>query len=314
MVQLSLQDMWNTFVTLASSSLLPVIALVIMIFVFIAFLTTDKSNVKKTKKTYGIIYAIAIVLVIILNFPSFLGLGNYLMDNFFVALYFPNLIVYLLMLIVTNIMFVKTVLNKKKTDQTKKVLGTLAFCLIHYILFLILNVVGTEEISILNETAIYQNSNLLAMIELSMGIFAVWMLLLLTRYVLAKMANPQVETVEEKEEQSLKTKIEKPVLSRDILEICPPKKMTYRFLEQVEAPRNFLEIDFPKVVYGNQETSKKSREWIEIRCPEVVYDMTPKKEETKEEAPFTLEEYKKMLALLKEIQRREQELDRLKNI
>lgn len=314
MVQLSFQDMWNTLVTLATSSLLPVIALLIMIFVFIAFLTTDKNNLKKTKKTYGIIYIIAILLVIIVNFPSFLGLGNYLMDNFFVALYFPNLVVYLIMLIITNIMFVKTVLNQKKTDTTKKVLGTLAFCLIHYILFLILNVVGTEGISILNETEIYQNSNLLAMIELSMSIFAVWMLLLFTRYVLAKMGNQEQEVIEVKEEQTISSKIEQPVLSRDILEICPPKKMTYRFLEQKESPRNFLEIDFPKVVYGNHDAPKKSKEWIEIRCPEVVYDMTPKKKESVDEAPFTLEEYKKMLALLKEIQRREQELDRLKNI
>ncbi len=258
MTQLTLEMMWKTFLELVTSSCLPLLVACGLTLFLIVLLKTNDQNRVTTRRIYIICYLVVIALIIGFNFQDFLGLGNYLMDNLFVMIYFPNLVVYLIMIIITNGMMIRTCFSTRPVDKTKKILNVVAFALIHFLLFLILNVVHTDQVSILDETAIYQNDTLLAMIQLSMGVFAVWMLILFTRYVLEKLSTPaqQAEMIAEKEE----------VIQDATWEKVPTPKVAYELVrtqpkvaEKKEQEEPFTLEEYQKVLELLEEIRKRDR-------------------------------------------------------
>ena len=99
-----------------------------------------------------------------------------LFNYIFKLLYFPDLPVYVIILIISNILFILSIFSKK-TENSYKILNTTTAVILDVILVLIIDIVSKSNIDIYNSINIYSNSSLLVLLELSVGIFVSWLLL-----------------------------------------------------------------------------------------------------------------------------------------
>jgi len=176
-----------------SSSNIFIIAIVIFIILGFLFATTNKSNYKSSRKVYILMY-LAIISIIFITYNSSLSkMFDYMMNNFFIAVYFPNLAIYLAAIIATNIITWVSIFNFKNS-KIIKVINVVVFCIIHYLLVLILNIITDKGLDVFTQTSIYGNKQLLALIELTSTLFVVWIIFLVVYKLIKKWLEKQSES------------------------------------------------------------------------------------------------------------------------
>ena len=218
---------------------------------------------------------------------SFLSIIDYLINNVFLVLIFPNIAVYGLVIIISNIILIKTILSNELPKLVKRVnIGF--YCIIMFLLFLILNVIVTNEIDVYSATAVYTNETLFALIELNMGIFIIWMIGMLISYSINKL-------VERKQLQPIVLdSVEQPVINNMVNEINNEEKV------------NNIEIIDDIEIIDEKETSTNSSSLLEEKIIDMskldnieVIDLEIEEEKPKSNELFTLEEYKMLANMLR---------------
>lgn len=295
MKELSIFEKLKVLVDVSSSSGLCIASLFIIIFLAVVMLTTNKKNKKSTKIFFGIVYLALLVVMLIQYWESLSSMFDYMMNNFFIVVYFPNLAIYLAAIIATNIILWKTIFSKKQ-DKVLKIINVSVYSLIHYLLVLILNVVSSNKLNVFDKSSVYGDNNALALIGLSSSIFMIWIAFMIIYNIirsrqLSKM--PIEETVKYK-------------LPSNILEIAVPKKVKEVVKYKYKLPSNIIDIAVPQeVVRVNQ-----------ISAPKLVKDIAIKKALPKEDMSLvdfynttklmkeydnvlTLDDYKTVLNILK---------------
>ncbi len=330
MNDLSFLDKLKVLVDVSSSSGLCIASIFILIFLAIIMLTTSKRNAKQTKIFYALIYIALIIVLFIQYGSSFSKMFDYMMNNLFIIIYFPNLAVYLAAIIAANIILWKTIFNFKE-DKLLKVINTIIYSIMIYLLVLIMNVVTSSGIDVFDNSSVYSNKDALALIGLSSTIFMLWIIFIIVyKIIRGTQKNKESETVTIPSLPSniVETAIPKrvreiinykeintPILPKNILEIVAPKeiKEVVKYKEVITPifPKNIVETVVPKKVkevvrYKDISKSKFSSNIIEIDIPKVVKDMRSKpkyvqniSEIEKYENMLTLEDYKRVIDILK---------------
>lgn len=162
-------------VSKSSKLFIAVIAFIILL--AIVALTTNKKNAKRGKSIYALIYATIIIGLIVVYHESLGKMFDYMMDNFFIVLYFPNVAVYMAAIVITNIILWTSVFNFK-TAKLVRTINVIAYGVIHYLLALVLNIITKNDLDIFSQTSIYGNREAQAIIELTSGIFIIWIIFL----------------------------------------------------------------------------------------------------------------------------------------
>ena len=134
------------------------------------------TNRKINKAIFFTIWGIMLLTLIIKYNKVVVNLFDNLFDNVFMALYFPNLAVYIVILVTSNIIFVYTTLSKS-VRKIYKIINTLSALIIDTFLVLIVDIVNKNGINVHDEITIYTNSNLLVLLELTTAVFLSWLLL-----------------------------------------------------------------------------------------------------------------------------------------
>lgn len=184
MSNISFFDKLKILTDVISSSGIFIVFILLFIVLGFLFITTNKSNCKSSRRVYILMY-IAIILFLTFTYKESLGkMFDYMMNNFFIVVYFPNLAIYLAAIITTNIIVWISIFNFK-TDKIIKSINVIAFCLIHYLLILILNIITEKGLDVFTQTSIYGNKQVLALIELSSTLFMIWIIFLIL-YTLIK--------------------------------------------------------------------------------------------------------------------------------
>ena len=241
---------------------------VLLMFVGVLSLTTKK-NAKTNKVLYVLITFVIIGLLIASYHASLGNMFSYMMNNFFVAVYFPTIAIYLAALIAMNIVVWVSIFGFKSSKQIKT-LNLSIYVIMNYILALLLKVINTNKLDIFDQASLYGNKETTALIELSSIIFMVWIVFL----VLYKIILIYIK------------KDYKPTVKRIIVR----KKVK-------KLPENYEPTNSPKVIYGKLlhkdtsiiDTSEKTED-------EILLERFSKQ--------FTLEDYKLFSRLLKEEQDR----------
>ena len=83
---------------------------------------------------------------------------------------------YVIVLIISNFFFIYSVVSKK-LENSYKILNTIIAIILDIILVLVIDIVSKNNIDIHNTINIYSDSNLLVLLELSIGIFMSWLLI-----------------------------------------------------------------------------------------------------------------------------------------
>lgn len=276
--KLSFLDKLKILIDVTSSSGLFIVALLLVLSLAYLFATTNRKNAKSSKVTYTTIYLILVVISIILYRSSLEQLFDYMMDNLFIAIYFPNLAIYFAAIVVANIILWISIFNFK-TNKSIKYINITFYSIIHYLLILIINVITNNKLDVFSQSSVYGNKEALALIELSSGIFIVWILLLIIYKVIRayqikhKKEKVSHKTIERKDKRSL------PV---NIVRVNPPQYIvdntqtkTNNVKEETRKTNDFdklLTLEDYKLVLSilkeQKEKEKKKQEKLELEREE----------------------------------------------
>lgn len=279
MSKLSFSDKLRIFFDVASNSGLYIIILLLLIIVGIVYFTTNKRNSKRNKIIYSATTILIVVSLILAYHGSLNKMFQYMMDNLFIVIYFPNLAIYLAALIITNIILWISVFNYK-TSKSIKTLNITVYIILNYLLALILNIINEKKLDIFTQSSIYGNQKVTALIELSSTLFIVWIIFLVVYKIILIYLR-----------KDYKPKVKKILIKKKV------KKL----------PENFVPLENPIYVYGNAP----KRSVIVKEQPQII--KSEEYEELKQlDSLLTLEDYKKVLKLLKDQNEKKQQEEAIK--
>ena len=196
MTQTTILDKLKVILDVSMSSKLFIAVISFIILITLVSLTTNRKNVKRTKLIYGLTYLVVIATIIVFYYDSLGKMFDYMMNNFFIVLYFPNVAVYLAAIIITNIIVLVSVFNFK-TPKLVRNINVIIYGIINYLLALVLNVVTKNNLDIFSQTSIYGNESAQAIIEVSSTIFMIWLAFLVI-YKMIRMYQKKDEPVRRK--------------------------------------------------------------------------------------------------------------------
>ena len=283
MTKTSLADKLNIILEVSKSSKLFIVVIIFIVLLILLALTMNKNNEKNTKKLYLVVYGV-IITALLVGYSSSLGkMIDYMMNNFFIAIYFPNLAIYSAAIITSNIIFLVSIFNKKISKLIKNI-NVIVFAIINYILALILNIIHTENLDVFTQTSVYGNSNAQSLIELSSTIFIIWILFLIGyKIILNYLINKNIYTPQT-EVQKIYVEKKKRILPKNIKEVkaldiakLGTKEIIIEKRERI-LPTNIKEIKAPRYVKDlpQKEIIIEKRERIlptnikEIKAPRYV--------------------------------------------
>lgn len=154
---------------------------IIGVITVIIFLVSNKIDKEKRPFLYigiGFVYIIVTILVFIKYGSGIVLIGDAFIEKLFTVIYFPNIISYMCMLIISMLIMIYTILNKKYSSFFR--LCSLLSCLIIGLLtILIIDSIVTADINIYEKVSIYSNTNTMILIQSSMGVFTIWLSMLI---------------------------------------------------------------------------------------------------------------------------------------
>lgn len=273
MKSLSLIDKFGVLFHLTKSNIFYPIIIFIFVVISFLFVTTNKNNKKESKRAYGTIYAILIVVTLV-KYSSFLPkMFDYMMNNLFIIFYFPNIAVYLGAIVATNIIMWISMFSTK-TKSLIKIINSIFFSIIHYIFILILNIISTAKIDVFNQSVLYSNNDIHALIELTSNFFLIWIFFLsIYKIIITYLESKKVERV----------------FSEEMINVEHVKEEGEEKHITIHLPNSVSLIDAPYII--KRDTNKTN----------IVYNIPFSKENTAiYEQMLTLDDYKLLISLLKE--------------
>lgn len=164
----------------------------------IALISIMIYDIKKHKKFSKIIYITSLIFLftffIIKYFNVILKIIDSFIELILSTLYFPNLGLYVIMLIILNITFF-FVLNSKKINKICKISTIIISIIIDFIFILIVGIVSKNKIDITSEVKLYSDSTLLTLLQMSMALFVSLYLILLLAYIYRRLKKYDVKKV-----------------------------------------------------------------------------------------------------------------------
>ena len=172
----SLVEKISILMELISSSTLFLICSIMCIVLLLFFIVCIVLN-KKINKWIFIILSAFICMIILINYGEIIiKVLDAIIDSAFMALYFPSLPIYMIVLIISNVFLIISLFSKKLT-KSKKIINITNGLILDFLLILIIEIVSRNKIDIYEQVTLYSNRYLLVLLELSMGIFVSWLLI-----------------------------------------------------------------------------------------------------------------------------------------
>lgn len=141
--------------------------IVILLVPAIIFLLQKKHG----KKAFVFVYLLVIVFVLYIGGEVIFELFDNLMDGLFMTLYFPNFITLFAIVVLCSIIALFSFFSKKMF-KVNKIINITGFAIIQMLFVLILTLVKSKNINIYADNALYSNSDVLTLMQLLIGTFA----------------------------------------------------------------------------------------------------------------------------------------------
>lgn len=159
----------------------------ILVFTVLLIVLTFLYIIKKLNtKKYIIMLLLSFIVVFGISiFSNYKTLSN-TFDNFFTIffgnIYFPSIYVYISVLVISFISFIVSISNIM-LNKIYKIVNSVMFVINNLLFVIILNIIAKNNIDIFSINSLYTNTSLVAILELSMGLFILWVFTLITIYV-----------------------------------------------------------------------------------------------------------------------------------
>lgn len=275
MSKMTFMDKLSVLLNVSLSSKLFIALFILLIIIGFVLIKNNNNDVQKNKKIYLMITIFISALVIFTFNTSLAKMFDYMMNNLFIIVYFPNIAIYLAAIIATNVILFVSIFSNK-TSKVIKNINIIVYTIINYLLVLLLFTVNKSGLDLFSQSSIYQNESATALIELTSILFIIWVVFL----VLYKLILSYLSKDDEISEDT--ARIRKKILMEEQQKI---------FQEKAELERE-------------KEELRKAQE--EMTTPVVVREETPKQMSREEymmkqfDQMLTLNDYKVLLNVLKE--------------
>ena len=151
------------------------------IFIFLGVLVIKKIDNRK----YIMIITLSLLLIlgidIVINYKELAEVFDNFMTIFFSNIYFPSVYVYVGTLLIVAIAFITSMFNKM-LNKIYKIINGITFVMNNILLAIILNIIAKNKIDVFTPNELYTNINLVAVLEISIGLFVLWILSLIVVY------------------------------------------------------------------------------------------------------------------------------------
>lgn len=118
---------------------------------------------------------------IVINYKELAEVFDNFMTIFFSNIYFPSVYVYVGTLLIVAIAFITSMFNKM-LNKIYKIINGITFVMNNILLAIILNIIAKNKIDVFTPNSLYTNINLVAVLEISIGLFVLWVLSLIVVY------------------------------------------------------------------------------------------------------------------------------------
>ncbi len=164
--------LWNTLIQSKETKfILPIISIIVLTLIISFFFK------KRTKSIYFTIYLAMVATLFIMFYNPIINMLSTLFQKVIDYVLFPNLMLYLIIVIVANIVLIATILNNNLSRFIKGV-NVILFSFMQVLLFFIIKYVISNNIDITTKLTM-DYPQLLVLVETSIFIFALWCLFLL---------------------------------------------------------------------------------------------------------------------------------------
>lgn len=157
------------------------ILIILMLILTILFICKKMSN-----KKYVIFMSLSMVLTFIISIVKNHKILSNTFDNFttifFNGIYFPSIYIYISVLIVILLAFITSILNSKK-KKIYKIINSVTFIINNIFFIIILNIIAKNNINVFEISSLYTNKSLVAILELNMELFILWITTLSIIYI-----------------------------------------------------------------------------------------------------------------------------------
>lgn len=236
MSKLSFFDKLRILVEISQSSKLYILVLILLVALGVVYSTTNIKTAKRNKIIYAIVTILIMILIVATYHASLGNMFNYMMDNFFIAAFFPNLAIYCAALVIMNIILWVSLFDYR-TSSSIKTLNIVIYVIMNYLLALVLKVINKNSLDIFTQNSVYSNKQATALIELSSLVFMIWILFLITyRIILVYL------------KKDYKPKVKKILIKRTV------KKL----------PENYEPTSIPETVHTKRQSFDKKESIPEI--------------------------------------------------
>lgn len=199
----------SLFQIIASSPFFIAFAVILVLTLIVLIINArSKNKVVKNITIFG--YLIITIYLLVRYGSSILKLSDNLVEKVFTVLYFPNLLSYICMMVIATLLIIFTVVSKK-ISKFARYSNIFIFIVIEFLFVLTLDVIVSKNIDIYSKVAVYSNKTLIVLIQSSMGIFGLWVLVLIIDLIangLLKKSKSNKKVVV-KEEQKINVDCEK---------------------------------------------------------------------------------------------------------
>lgn len=187
MVELSLLERFKITLDLVFSSPLFLVLLIGIVLMLLQVLLISKKS-----RGVKLIYLIGSLIIISLLVYKYLGpvinVFNTIFKNIVTLIYFPSVLEYIMVLLVSLIIVLVSTFSKK-TGRIVKFINLLVFSINIFNFFLILDQISKANIDLSSKVSIYSNEVLMALFELSLIIFVIWIIGLIIYKIIRSLSN-----------------------------------------------------------------------------------------------------------------------------
>ena len=187
-----LERLIKIFKLVTSSPFFILLAVIILLTLVLAIIFS-KLRDDRPKILAGIGY-LCIIAYVFAKYGTFLKkAGDTFVDSLFMLLYFPNLLVFIaVVLLFTILMIVPVILKRIKGFM---VFINIIFAMtIQFFFILILDLIKDNNVNLLEKTSVYKNESITVLVQASMAIIAIWVVALFINFVIDKIANKVEES------------------------------------------------------------------------------------------------------------------------
>lgn len=206
MSSITLLDRIKTIFSLATSQSFFISLFIIILFTVVVLIVDIKVKSKASKYAVGIAY-FGVAILILSRYGKYLSnLGDSVVDKFFRGMYFPNVVVYFAMLIISILLLIY-VLVDGKFSLFSKISTFSCFSLLWFFFVMLLDTAKGDNVSFYKVEEVYANETIAILMQASMAIFVIWFVIFLADLVVRWMASRMDE-----KDKSLNNKTkEKPI-------------------------------------------------------------------------------------------------------